>query len=68
MVQDHRSCLHLYESQAKEGQDPEFKELAEKRLPTLKEHLKLAEETAAKVGVKVDDKPKGPTTRDAKQS
>ena len=35
MVQDHRACVSLYESQAKEGQDPEFKELAEKRLPLM---------------------------------
>jgi putative membrane protein len=66
MVQDHRSCLSLYESQAKDGQDPEFIELAKKRYPMLKEHLKLAEETAAKVGVKVEDKPKGPTSREGK--
>jgi putative membrane protein len=66
MVQDHRSCLRLYEAQAKEGEDPELKELAEKRLPMLKEHLKLAEETAAKVGAKVEDKSKGPTSREGK--
>jgi putative membrane protein len=66
MVQDHRSCLSLYESQAKEGQDPDFKDLAEKRLPILKEHLKLAEEAAAKVGVKVEDKARGPTSREGK--
>lgn len=66
MVQDHRSCLHLYESQAKEGQDPDLKELAEKRLPMLKRHLKLAEQTAARVGAKVEDKPKGPTSREGK--
>ena len=66
MVQDHRSCLGLYESQGKGGQDPDFKELAEKRLPMLKEHLKLAEETAAKVGVKVEGKSKGPTSREGK--
>ena len=68
MVQDHRSCLRLYETQAKEGQDPELKELAEKRLPMLKEHLKLAEETAAKVGAKAEDKDKGPTSRPAPTS
>ena len=66
MVQDHRSCVGLYESQARDGHDPEFRELAEKRLPVLKEHLKLAEETAAKVGVKVEDKQKGPTSREGK--
>jgi len=31
-----------------------------------REHLKLAEETAAKVGVKVEDKQKGPASREGK--
>jgi putative membrane protein len=64
MVQDHRACLHLYEAEAKDGEDPELKELAEKRLPMLKEHLKLAEDTAAKVGAKGEEKPKEPTSRE----
>jgi putative membrane protein len=49
MVQDHKKDIAEFENQAKNGQDPDVKAFAEKTLPTLREHLKLAEEVNAKV-------------------
>ncbi len=49
MVQDHKKDISEFENQAKHGQDPDVKAFAEKTLPTLREHLKLAEEVNSKV-------------------
>lgn len=52
MLKDHRHDVAAFEKEANSGKDPELKAWAAKTLPTLKEHLKLAEQTASKVGVK----------------
>jgi putative membrane protein len=44
MVKDHKKAVAMFESEAKNGQDPQLKEFAAKCLPTQKEHLRLAEE------------------------
>jgi putative membrane protein len=49
MVEDHKEDISLFEKEAKDGKDAKVKSFAEKTLPTLKEHLKLAEETYDKV-------------------
>jgi putative membrane protein len=41
-VAEHEKAVSLFEKQAKGGRDPELKDFAAKRLPTLREHLKLA--------------------------
>jgi len=48
MVEDHKEDVALFEKEAKDGKDAKVKAFAEKALPTLKEHLKLAEETYEK--------------------
>ena len=54
MVEDHKEDIALFEKEAKDGKDAKVKAFAEKALPTLKEHLKLAEETYEKVQGKKD--------------
>jgi putative membrane protein len=49
MVKDHKKDIEEFENQAKNGRDPDVKAFAEKTLPTIREHLKLAEEVNAKV-------------------
>lgn len=50
MVTDHEHDVAAFRKEAKSGKDPDLKAFASKTLPTLEEHLKLAKETAAKVG------------------
>jgi putative membrane protein len=57
MVNDHNMNVTLFEQQAKNGKDAETKAWAEKTLPTLREHLTMARDTAAKVGA-IKDLPK----------
>lgn len=42
MVKDHEEAVKLFEKQSKDGQDEALKTWAGKKLPKLKEHLKLA--------------------------
>ena len=42
MVAGHEKAIALFQMEAKNGRDPEVKAWAEKCLPTLREHLKLA--------------------------
>ena len=46
MVKDHRTDVAEFAHEAKMGKDPAVKSFAESTLPTLREHLKLAEKTA----------------------
>jgi len=46
MVKDHKEAVALFESQSKNGRDDDLKALAAKTLPTLKEHLKMAQDMA----------------------
>jgi putative membrane protein len=54
MVGDHRSDIKKFQNQSQKGKDPALREFATKTLPTLKEHLKLAE--AAAKEIKTSDK------------
>jgi putative membrane protein len=49
MVKDHREDVAEFQKEANSGDDPDVKAFAGKTLPTLQEHLKMAEETDAKV-------------------
>jgi putative membrane protein len=49
MVNDHREDVNEFRRESQRGTDPEVKAFAAKTLPTLEEHLKLAESTLAKV-------------------
>jgi len=44
MVSDHKKDIAEFEKEANSGTDPEIKAFAAKTLPTLKEHLQLAED------------------------
>lgn len=49
MVSDHKEDIAEFEKEAKSGTDPDIKAFASKTLPTLKEHLELAEQVEPKV-------------------
>ncbi len=49
MVKDHKEDLKKFNSQAKDGKDPELKAFAAKTVPVLQEHLKLAQEIQKKL-------------------
>jgi len=55
-VESHEEAVALFEKQAKEGKDADLKAFAEKTLPTLKEHLKLAQDLNRDVGKGPKDK------------
>ena len=49
MVQDHKKDVAEFQKEASRGRDPQIKAFAAKTLPTLQEHLKMAEATHAEV-------------------
>ena len=49
MVKDHENDVKEFADEAKKASDPDVRDFAAKTLPTLKEHLEMARETAAKV-------------------
>jgi putative membrane protein len=49
MVSDHKKDVADFENEANNGDNPQVKALAAQSLPTLQEHLKLAEETLAQL-------------------
>jgi putative membrane protein len=50
MVKDHRTDVKDFKDAADDLKDPELKAFAEKTLPTLQEHLRLAEDMQRNVG------------------
>jgi putative membrane protein len=52
MVKDHEEDVEDFQTQAKDGNDPDIKAFAAKTLPTLQSHLQMARDTAKKVGAK----------------
>jgi len=49
MVSDHKQDISEFEQEAKSGHDNDIKGFASKTLPTLQEHLKMAQDTDAAV-------------------
>jgi putative membrane protein len=49
MVRDHRDAIQLYSAAAQNNTDPDVKALAQNTLPTLREHLQMAERGATTV-------------------
>lgn len=49
-IKDHKKDIEDFEKEATSAQDPEVKALANKMLPTLKEHLSMAETIQEKIG------------------
>jgi putative membrane protein len=62
MVSDHRTDVAEFRRESQKGTDPEIKQFATKTLPTLEEHLKLAETTDAAVRTGKSDKTMKPET------
>lgn len=50
MVKDHVEDVADFEREAANGADPDVKQWAGRTVPTLRQHLQMAQETAAKVG------------------
>jgi putative membrane protein len=48
MVQDHQKDVSEFQKQAQSGGDPALKGFAQKYLPTLQQHLQMAQSTASK--------------------
>jgi putative membrane protein len=49
MVQDHQKAVDLFQQEAKSGKDPDLQQFAQATLPTLQEHLDLAQKTQEQV-------------------
>ena len=49
MVKDHQKDIAAFENEAKNGMDPDVKSWAGKTLPTLKKHLKMAQDAQGKM-------------------
>jgi putative membrane protein len=52
MATAHKEAVTLFQREGKAGKDPETKAFAEKTLPTLQEHLKMAQDISAKTKTK----------------
>jgi putative membrane protein len=50
MLKDHRDDIAAFKREAADGENAEIKSFASKTLPTLEEHLRLAEKTEREVG------------------
>lgn len=50
VIEDHQQDIAEFEKEANSGTDPELKAWASGKLPTLREHLKMAEDAKAKIG------------------
>jgi putative membrane protein len=49
MVKDHKTDVAEFQKEANSGRNADLKSFASETLPTLQEHLRMAQETAAKV-------------------
>jgi putative membrane protein len=50
-LSDHKQVISEFEKEIEEGQDPAIKTYAEQTLPTLEDHIRLAEDVAGKMGM-----------------
>jgi putative membrane protein len=50
-VQGHQEAVQAFRKEAQDGQNAKLKEAAQKALPTIEEHLRMAQALAAKKGV-----------------
>lgn len=50
MVDDHQKVVAAFEQEAANGTNPDLKAFAQRTLPTLREHLRMAKEIAGRVG------------------
>lgn len=59
MLSDHQQDVAAFKHEATSGKDPDLKAWARKTLPTLQEHLKLAQSGATKAGASTAAKGRG---------
>jgi putative membrane protein len=50
-VQGHQEAVQVFQKEAQEGQNAKLKQAAQKALPTIEQHLKMAQDLAAKKGI-----------------
>ena len=55
MLKDHKKDVSEFEKQASKGDDSSVKSFAQQTLPTLREHMTMAQSIATKVGASMDD-------------
>jgi putative membrane protein len=63
MVKDHEEAVKLFESASKNCDDKDFKTWAGNTLPTLKEHLEMAQDICKKVNPDTKGKSKDKSDR-----
>jgi putative membrane protein len=63
MVKDHKKDIASFKKEADSGMNPEIKQFASKTLPTLEEHLKMAEEMQKTVSESKQSSALTPATR-----
>jgi putative membrane protein len=51
MVKDHKSDIAAFEKEVNSGSDSEAKAVAQKALPIIREHLRMAQQIAGQLGV-----------------
>ena len=49
MVRDHKEAVKLFQKEAESGEDNDLKTFASKTLPTLQDHLTMAQQTEARL-------------------
>ena len=49
MVKDHEDAIAAFQNEADSGVDPKLKEFAAKTLPTIREHLRMAQQVASQI-------------------
>ncbi|MDR5826137.1 DUF4142 domain-containing protein [Caballeronia sp. LZ043] len=50
-LEGHQQAVEAFQKEAQEGQNADLKKAAQKALPTIQEHLKMAQQLAAKKGI-----------------
>jgi putative membrane protein len=50
-LEDHRQAISVFENEIEHGQNEAVKDYAEKILPTLQDHIRIAEDIAGKMGM-----------------
>ena len=50
VIEEHEDAIELFEAQSVKGTDPELREWAKAKLPTLRDHLKMARDLRATLG------------------
>lgn len=58
MIDDHKKDIGEFRRQAERGENPELKTLAQQTLPTLEQHLRLAEDTQSRLGAQQSQAPR----------